>query len=46
MAAHPSGGTRVLKQMFREVEATEKRVAYENQRLMQFQREGSGLPAG
>ena len=35
---------RTIKLMFRELEATERRVAYENEQLMRFQREGSGLP--
>ena len=35
---------RTIKLMFRELEATERRVGYENEQLMRFQREGSGLP--
>jgi enoyl-CoA hydratase/carnithine racemase len=38
------GDVRVLKQMFRDLDATESRVAYENERLMAFQRTGTGLP--
>jgi enoyl-CoA hydratase/carnithine racemase len=39
-------GIRVLKKMFRELDRTAERVAYENQRLMDFQQHGSGLPRG
>ena len=39
-------GVRVLKQMFRELEDTAQRVSYENERLLDFQRTGSGLPQG
>jgi enoyl-CoA hydratase/carnithine racemase len=38
------GDVRVLKQMFRELDRTADRVAYENVRLMEFQRSGTGLP--
>ena len=37
-------GIRTLKAMFRDLERTEARVAYENERLLAFQREGAGLP--
>ncbi len=37
-------GIRALKAMFRDLERTEARVAYENERLLAFQREGAGLP--
>jgi enoyl-CoA hydratase/carnithine racemase len=37
-------GLRVLKQMFRDLDRTQDRVAYENELLMQFQRHGAGLP--
>jgi enoyl-CoA hydratase/carnithine racemase len=37
-------GIRVLKQMFRELEGSAQRVAYENDRLVEFQRSGTGLP--
>jgi hypothetical protein len=30
--------------MFRELDGTEDRVAYENRELVAFQREGAGLP--
>lgn len=39
-------GVRVLKQMFRDLDGSPARVAYENQRLLDFQRTGSGLPTG
>jgi hypothetical protein len=32
--------------MFRDLEGTTRRVGYENQRLMDFQQHGSGLPRG
>ena len=40
------GGVRTLKQMFRELEDSAQRVGYENERLIDFQRTGSGLPQG
>ncbi len=40
---HPDG-IRTLKRMFRELDGTARRVAYENDLLMQFQRDGAGLP--
>ena len=42
-AQHPQG-LRVLKQMFRELDATARRVAYENEQLMRFQEHGAGIP--
>jgi enoyl-CoA hydratase/carnithine racemase len=39
-------GLRTLKQMFRHLEGSEGRIAYENERLLAFQREGTGLPQG
>ena len=39
-------GLRLLKTMFRELEGTADRIAYENELLVTFQREGSGLPQG
>ncbi|MFA9270386.1 MAG: enoyl-CoA hydratase/isomerase family protein [Baekduiaceae bacterium] len=39
-------GVPELKAMFRELEDTQARVAYENERLMAFQRHGTGLPTG
>lgn len=46
IAKQSPGGIRVLKQMFRELDATAARVAYENQRLLDFQAHGTGLPRG
>jgi enoyl-CoA hydratase/carnithine racemase len=40
------GDVRTLKEMFRELDATSRRVASENERLMAFQRTGAGLPRG
>ena len=37
-------GLRTLKAMFRELEGTERRVAYENELLVEFQARGAGLP--
>jgi enoyl-CoA hydratase/carnithine racemase len=42
-AQHPSG-IRTLKRMFRELDATAQRTAYENEQLMQFQEHGAGIP--
>ena len=39
-------GLRTLKQMFRDLDRTGERVAYENERLLQFQQHGAGLPRG
>lgn len=39
-------GLRTLKQMFRELEGNADRVDYENEKLLAFQREGTGLPQG
>jgi enoyl-CoA hydratase/carnithine racemase len=39
-------GVRVLKQMFRELEGSARRIGYENDRLLDFQRTGTGLPQG
>jgi enoyl-CoA hydratase len=44
VASHPVEGLRRLKQMFRSLEDTAARVAYENELLVEFQREGAGLP--
>jgi enoyl-CoA hydratase/carnithine racemase len=46
IAAQSAGGVRVLKQMFRDLERTGERVAYENERLLHFQQHGGGLPTG
>ncbi|MGN6608081.1 MAG: enoyl-CoA hydratase/isomerase family protein [Jatrophihabitans sp.] len=42
---HPDG-IRTLKTMFRELDRTAERTAYENQRLLDFQQHGAGLPRG
>ncbi|MGI8762251.1 MAG: enoyl-CoA hydratase/isomerase family protein [Jatrophihabitantaceae bacterium] len=44
VAAQSAVGVRALKQMFRELDRSAHRVAYENEQLARFQREGSGLP--
>jgi len=46
LAAAPAEGVRSIVAMFRALESTEQRVSYENERLMDFQRRGSGLPTG
>ncbi|MDT4907660.1 MAG: hypothetical protein QOI69_901 [Pseudonocardiales bacterium] len=46
LVAQSPAGIRAVKQMFRDLESTANRVAYENERLMDFQRDGSGLPTG
>jgi len=46
IAPYPPEGLRRLKTMFRELERTADRVAYENELLVAFQREGAGLPTG
>ena len=40
----PVEGLRTLKAMFRELEGSERRVAYENELLVEFQARGAGLP--
>ena len=42
-AQHP-GGIRTLKRMFRELDGTARRTAYENEQLMVFQEHGAGIP--
>jgi enoyl-CoA hydratase/carnithine racemase len=44
LAAFPAAGLRRLKLMFRDFEATADRVARENAQLIEFQRQGTGLP--
>lgn len=44
ISAQSAGGVRTLKQMFRDLERTGERVAYENERLLQCQQHGGGLP--
>lgn len=46
IAQHPPEGLRRLKRMFREMEGSAARVASENAELVDFQRQGAGLPAG
>src|SRR3954449_1039278 len=46
LAAHPAAGLRHLKELFREYEGTKYRVARENAEIVEFQREGAGLPYG
>jgi enoyl-CoA hydratase/carnithine racemase len=46
LATQNAGGLRVLKQMFRDLDRTGERVAYENERLLHFQQHGAGLPRG
>ena len=40
---HP-GGLRTLKGMFRDLDGTAARVAYENEKLLHFQQHGAGIP--
>ena len=40
---HP-GGIRLIKQMFRELDDTARRTAYENDHLLRFQEHGAGIP--
>ena len=44
IAEHPPEGLRRLKRMFREMGESASRVEYENALLVEFQREGAGLP--
>jgi enoyl-CoA hydratase/carnithine racemase len=46
IARQSSDGIRTLKEMFRELEGTDDRVTYENERLLDFQRNSVGLPQG
>lgn len=46
VAAQSRAGVRQLKQMFRELDRTPERVAYENEQLLRFQQHGAGLPRG
>jgi enoyl-CoA hydratase/carnithine racemase len=46
IARQSSDGIRTLKEMFRELEGTDYRVTYENERLLDFQRNSVGLPQG
>jgi enoyl-CoA hydratase/carnithine racemase len=44
MTAYPPEGLRRLKAMFRELGDDARRTTYENELLLEFQREGAGLP--
>ena len=44
MTGYPPEGLRRLKGMFRELGDDARRTAYENELLVEFQREGAGLP--
>ncbi len=44
VGAHPPEGLRRIKSMFRDLGDSGRRIAYENELLMAFQREGAGLP--
>jgi len=44
IAPYPPEGLRRLKRMFRDLQDADDRVAYENDLLVEFQREGAGLP--
>lgn len=46
IARQSSDGIRTLKEMFRDLEGTADRIAYENERLLDFQRNSVGLPQG
>ena len=46
IARQSSDGIRTLKEMFRELEGTAHRITYENERLLDFQRNSVGLPQG
>jgi enoyl-CoA hydratase/carnithine racemase len=46
IAGQSPGGVRVLKQMFRDLDRSGERIAYENERLLYFQQHGAGLPRG
>lgn len=46
IAAQPPDGVRQAKRLLRRFEATEERVARENEILVYWQREGPGLPQG
>lgn len=46
IARQSPDGIRTLKEMFRELEGTAARITYENERLLDFQRNSVGLPQG
>jgi enoyl-CoA hydratase/carnithine racemase len=46
IVAQSAPGVRVLKQMFRDLDDSARRVEHENALLLEFQRTGAGLPRG
>jgi len=44
LCSQSADGLRTLKQMFRDLDATAKRVDYENDHLLHFQQSGAGIP--
>jgi enoyl-CoA hydratase/carnithine racemase len=46
LARQSAPGLRTLKQMFRDLDHTGDRIAYENEHLLRFQQHGGGLPRG
>ena len=44
IAGQSADGIRVLKQMFRDLDRSGERIAYENERLVHFQQHGAGIP--
>jgi enoyl-CoA hydratase/carnithine racemase len=46
IVAQSPAGVRVLKQMFRDLDESARRVEHENALLLEFQRTGIGLPRG
>jgi enoyl-CoA hydratase/carnithine racemase len=46
IGVHPPEGLRRVKALFRELDGGAERVALENDRLVEFQRHGAGLPQG
>ena len=44
IARQSAEGIRVLKQMFRELDRSAERIAYENEKLLHFQQHGAGIP--
>jgi len=46
IATQSPHGVRVLKQMFRDLDESARRVEHENTLLLEFQRSGTGLPRG
>jgi enoyl-CoA hydratase/carnithine racemase len=46
LSRQSAGGLRTLKQMFRDLDRSSERIAYENEQLLHFQQHGAGLPRG